>query len=83
VQEDDVIDICGLKDFAPGKQLTMVLHHKDGKTDKVKLNHTTINSRSNGLNPAAHSTSSANSSPQCNQSHGYKKKRNLMVPLFC
>jgi aconitate hydratase len=40
VQEDDVIDICGLKDFAPGKQLTMVLHHKDGKTDKVKLNHT-------------------------------------------
>jgi aconitate hydratase len=40
VQEDDVIDICGLKDFAPGKQLTMVLHHKDGKTDKIKLNHT-------------------------------------------
>jgi aconitate hydratase len=40
VQEDDVIDITGLKDFAPGKQLTMVLRHKDGKTDKVKLNHT-------------------------------------------
>lgn len=40
VQEDDVIDITGLTDFAPGKQLTMVLHHKDGTTDKVKLNHT-------------------------------------------
>jgi aconitate hydratase len=40
VQEDDVIDITGLKDFAPGKQLTMVLRHKDGKSDKVKLNHT-------------------------------------------
>jgi aconitate hydratase len=40
IQEDDVIDITGLTEFAPGKQLTMVLHHKDGKTDKVKLNHT-------------------------------------------
>src|SRR5687768_5743398 len=40
VQEDDVIDITGLTDFAPGKQLTMVLHHKDGKTEKTKLNHT-------------------------------------------
>jgi aconitate hydratase len=40
IQEDDVIDITGLTDFAPGKQLTMVLHHADGTTDKVKLNHT-------------------------------------------
>ncbi len=40
VQEDDFIDICGLTDFAPGKQLTMVLRHVDGKQDKVKLNHT-------------------------------------------
>lgn len=40
VQEDDVIDITGLTEFAPGKQLTMVLHHADGTTDKVKLNHT-------------------------------------------
>jgi aconitate hydratase, mitochondrial len=40
IQEDDVIDITGLTEFAPGKQLTMVLNHKDGKTDKVKLNHT-------------------------------------------
>lgn len=40
IQEDDVIDITGLTEFAPGKQLTMVLHHADGTTDKVKLNHT-------------------------------------------
>lgn len=40
VQEDDTIDIEGLTTFAPGKQLTMVLHHKDGTTDKIKLNHT-------------------------------------------
>ncbi|MBD0365359.1 MAG: aconitate hydratase [Flavisolibacter sp.] len=40
VQEDDTIDITGLTTFASGKQLTMVLHHADGKTDKVQLNHT-------------------------------------------
>jgi aconitate hydratase len=40
VQEDDVIDITGLTEFAPGKSLTMVLHHANGTTDKVKLNHT-------------------------------------------
>jgi aconitate hydratase len=40
IQEDDVIDITGLTEFAPGKQLVMVLHHKDGTADKVKLNHT-------------------------------------------
>lgn len=40
VLEDDLIDITGLTDFAPGKQLTMVLRHTNGTTDKVKLNHT-------------------------------------------
>jgi aconitate hydratase len=40
VQEDDVISIEGLKTFAPGKQLTMVLQHADGTSDKIKLNHT-------------------------------------------
>lgn len=40
IQEDDVIDITGLTEFAPGRQLVMVLHHKDGTIDKVKLNHT-------------------------------------------
>lgn len=40
VQEDDEIDITGLQSFAPGKQLAMVLHHKNGTVDEVKLNHT-------------------------------------------
>jgi aconitate hydratase len=40
VQEDDTIDILGLEDFQPGKNLTMVLHHADGTKDKVKLHHT-------------------------------------------
>jgi aconitate hydratase len=40
VQEDDNIDINGLTSFAPGKPLTMVLHHKDGSTDSITLNHT-------------------------------------------
>jgi aconitate hydratase len=40
VQEDDSIDITGLTTFAPGKPLTMVLHHKDGSTGNITLNHT-------------------------------------------
>jgi aconitate hydratase len=40
VQEDDSIDIVGLTSFAPGKQLTLVLNHKDGSKDEVSLNHT-------------------------------------------
>ncbi|HEY8999876.1 MAG TPA: aconitate hydratase [Mucilaginibacter sp.] len=40
VQEDDSIDIQGLTSFAPGKQLTVVLHHKDGSSDSFAVNHT-------------------------------------------
>ncbi|HNQ61403.1 MAG TPA: aconitate hydratase [Bacteroidia bacterium] len=40
IQEDDSIDILGLKDFKPGQQLTIVLNHADGKTDQFKVNHT-------------------------------------------
>ncbi|MBA4168260.1 MAG: aconitate hydratase, partial [Chitinophagaceae bacterium] len=40
VLEDDVLDITGLGAFAPGKQLTLVLNHIDGKTEEIKLNHT-------------------------------------------
>ena len=40
ILEDDVIDILGLTDFAPGQALTMVLHHQDGNKEKIKLNHT-------------------------------------------
>ncbi len=40
IQEDDTIDITGLTTFAPGKQLTVVLHHKDGSTESFPVNHT-------------------------------------------
>lgn len=39
-QEDDIIDIVDLVDFAPDKQLTLVLNHKDGSKDTIKVNHT-------------------------------------------
>jgi aconitate hydratase len=39
-QENDVIDIIGLNQFAPGKPLTMVLHHADGSSDTIQVNHT-------------------------------------------
>ncbi|GAA0542381.1 aconitate hydratase [Chitinophaga japonensis] len=40
VQEDDVIDIVGLNEFAPGKPLTVVLNHKNGSSDEITVNHT-------------------------------------------
>jgi aconitate hydratase len=40
VQEDDNIDIIGLKTFSPGQQLSVRLHHPDGSTDEIKVNHT-------------------------------------------
>ncbi len=40
IEEDDTIDINGVTSFAPGKPLTMVLYHKDGRRDEIKLNHT-------------------------------------------
>ncbi len=40
VQEDDRFDFIDLAEFAPGRQVTVVLHHKDGSQDTVKCNHT-------------------------------------------
>ncbi|WP_018627879.1 aconitate hydratase [Niabella aurantiaca] len=39
IQEDDTIDIIGLTGFAPNTPLTLVLHHKDGSTDSITVNH--------------------------------------------
>jgi aconitate hydratase len=38
--EDDKISVTGLADIAPGKELTVVLTHKDGKEDKIQVKHT-------------------------------------------
>ncbi|KAH8548549.1 aconitate hydratase [Umbelopsis sp. PMI_123] len=40
VQPEDKVDIVGLTDFQEGKPLTLRVHHKDGKTEDIKLNHT-------------------------------------------
>lgn len=40
IQEDDVIDINGLTEFAPNKPLTVVLNHLDGSSEEISVNHT-------------------------------------------
>jgi aconitate hydratase len=40
IQEDDSIDINGLTTFAPSLPLALVLNHKDGSKDEIKVNHT-------------------------------------------
>ncbi|NJM16861.1 MAG: aconitate hydratase, partial [Bacteroidales bacterium] len=40
VQENDSIDIIGLANIAPGKNLTLVLNHNDGSTDSFEVQHT-------------------------------------------
>ena len=40
VREDDQIDILGLKTFAPGSQIALVLHHSDGTSEKFTVAHT-------------------------------------------
>ena len=40
IREDDIIDIVGLKSFAPGKSLTAIIRHADGKNEEIEVNHT-------------------------------------------
>ncbi len=40
IQEDDTFNFLDLNEFAPNKQLTLEIVHKDGSKDSVKLNHT-------------------------------------------
>jgi aconitate hydratase A / 2-methylisocitrate dehydratase len=40
VRQDDTIDIPGLGEMAPGKDLTVVLHHADGTEDRFEVKHT-------------------------------------------
>ena len=39
IKEDDKIDIVGLKDFAPGRHLTIVLNHSNGEKENIKVKH--------------------------------------------
>ncbi|MDL5513583.1 aconitate hydratase [Arenibacter sp. M-2] len=40
IQEDDTFNFVDIKDFAPEKQITLEVVHKDGSKDTIKLNHT-------------------------------------------
>ena len=40
IKENDTFNFSDLVDFAPGKQLTLDVHHADGSLDKIMLNHT-------------------------------------------
>ncbi len=39
-EEDDAISIVGLKTFAPGEKLMIILNHSNGTEDKILVNHT-------------------------------------------
>ncbi len=39
IKEDDVLAIHGLTSFAPGKNLQLVIKHKDGKSETAELKH--------------------------------------------
>ncbi len=39
IREDDRISIVGLKNFAPGRPLKMIVTHSDGYTEEIILNH--------------------------------------------
>jgi aconitate hydratase len=40
IREDDQIDILGLTTFSPGVALTLALHHSDGSSEEITVNHT-------------------------------------------
>ena len=40
ILEDDLIDIIGLTHFEEGIPLTVVLHHANGATEEIIVNHT-------------------------------------------
>lgn len=40
IRQDDTIDILGLDDMMPGKNLTVLLHHTDGTQDQFEVAHT-------------------------------------------
>lgn len=39
IKETDKIDIIGLKDLSPGKQVVIILNHADGRNEKIYANH--------------------------------------------
>ncbi len=40
IQEADLLSVEGLKDFAPGKNLTLIAKHENGTSDRIEIKHT-------------------------------------------
>ncbi len=40
IEEDDTFDIIGLKEFAPNVSLHIMLHHSNGESETIEVNHT-------------------------------------------
>lgn len=40
IQEHDLLSVIGLRDFAPGRNLKIVLHHEDGTKEDFEVQHT-------------------------------------------
>ena len=40
IQEYDLLSVVGLKDFAPERNLTVVLRHEDGSQESFEVQHT-------------------------------------------
>jgi aconitate hydratase len=40
IRQDDLIDLIGFDDLAPGKNMTIVLHHADGTKNQFEVKHT-------------------------------------------
>ena len=40
VQEHDLLSVVGLRNFAPGRNLEVVLHHEDGSKESFEVQHT-------------------------------------------
>jgi aconitate hydratase len=40
IREDDRVDIIGLSDLSPGEKVDCKIHHSDGTSDTIQLNHT-------------------------------------------
>lgn len=40
IREHDLLSVLGLVDFAPGRNLTVVLHHEDGTKESFEVQHT-------------------------------------------
>lgn len=40
IRQDDNIDLLGFEDMAPGKNMTILLHHSDGTSESFEVTHT-------------------------------------------